>query len=179
MKKNKAYTLNELEEMNKAFEQRIADARAEIEQNKLDISAIEKKMDAATEKGDIVAYKALYTQRADLDLNIAAVSAILEKAIENHTAGFSDEDVCAAWAVWADEHNAKAAANAERFNAMIDECRKLYEDMRKEMWSAEGMRDKYASFASLESRPDRSRQRLPYDFKDLAGLPDSRFYFND
>ena len=47
MEKNtkKAYTLAELEEMNQAFNKRIATARAEIEQNKREIDAINEKMD--------------------------------------------------------------------------------------------------------------------------------------
>ena len=180
MKKvNKAYTLAELEEMNKAFEQRIADAKAEIEQNKLDIATIEGKMDTATEKGDVAAYKALYTQRADLELNIAAVSAILEKSIENHTAGFSDEDVCQAWAAWADEYNAKAKAKAERFNALIGECHKLYKEMCDELYDAERMRDKYAAFATLDARANRMRHETPFDFRSLATLPESSIYFDD
>lgn len=179
MRKNKAYTLEELEQMNKEFNQRIADAKAEIEQNKRDISAIESKMDTAANNGDVAQYKKLFAQRAEIELNNAAVSAILEKSIANHAAGFNDTDVCEAWGAWADKYNEQAIAKIDRFNALVSECRKLYKEIIADHDSAENMRDRFKAFTTLDCRPDKMAHRIPSDFRDLANVPESDYYFDD
>lgn len=181
MEKNtkKAYTLAELEEMNQAFNKRIATARAEIEQNKREIDAINEKMDKATDSGDVERYKKLYAQRTSIELNITAVSAIVEKSEKNHATGFDDRDVIEAWNTWIEQHNATTKEKIDRFNSMIDECRKLYREIRKRYDNAENTRDKYASFASLDSRANKKIHEVPIGFKPIIDNPNPNYYFYD
>lgn len=168
MGKNKAYTLDEMKEMQAAFEKRMADARAEIAANRSEIEALKAGIESATEHGDIAQYKTLRARQADLELNIEAVGAIIAKAEEMHACGFNNADVRASWAEYVTEFNARSVA----FCAEIDRQRRtLFESY---LAAARIQNEALAvqdSFTALLTKDGVSFAGYPLDFAQLHGLP--------
>ena len=167
--KKKPYTLSELKNLHSAFEQRIADAHAEIAANRIELDTIRADMNTAAERGDIAGYKALRTKQSELELNIEAVDAITKKAEDNHACGFSNDDVRAAWAGYVVGHNAKAAA----FSAELEQLRRAlldkYIEAARVQNEALHVREELAGLLTKEGR---SQSGKPLDFAELCALPE-------
>ncbi len=103
--KNNIYTIEELVNMKKAFDERTENIKAEITANQEKISKLLEDMDKATDAGDMQKYKELYAQSNDLEAEIAANSSILERVMKNNLRGFSDDDVKSAWNNYIDKYN--------------------------------------------------------------------------
>lgn len=119
MKKSKVYTLKELEEMNKAFNSRMDSTKREIEADEAKLAEVHAAMDAATATGDIGTYKKLYMECNDLELNVAALTSIVEQAEKTTARGFTDEDVMKSWAEYIEAHN----ANIEAYNREFEQAK--------------------------------------------------------
>lgn len=168
--KKKTLSLAELAELNKAFDKRIADARAEVEGNRAEIARFEAAMEKATEQGDIPKYKALYTKRADLELNIVAVEAIVDRAVADHNCGFSDDDVRAAWAEYVDGFNAKSAAFTREFKQMQRALVDKYISMARVQNEALNMRDNFAKYLTTNAK---NTSGAPINFAPVNAIPDT------
>jgi len=169
--KKKTYTLAELAGMNKAFDKRMADARAEVEGNRAEIALIDADMEKATEQGDVPNYKALYTKRADLELNIVAVEAIVEKAVAAHNCGFSDDDVRASWAEYVQGFNVKSTAFSIEFKRMQRALVDKYIAMARVQNEVLNMRN---SFTALLTKNAKTMSGAPINFSPVSGIADTR-----
>lgn len=171
-KKTKTFTLDELKSMNEAFEQRMADARAEIAANRAELESIKADMDTATEQGNIAKYKALRAKQSDLELNIEAVEAITKKATDNHACGFSNDDVRTAWAEYVTGFNAKSAA----FTAELEQLRRSlldkYIEAARVQNEALKVRDQFIALLTKEGFSDSGR---PLDLANIQALPDTHY----
>lgn len=167
--KKKTYTLAELKNLHAAFEQRIAEAHAEIAANRAELETIRADMNTATEQGDIAGYKALRAKQSELELNMEAVDAITKKAEDNHACGFSNDDVRAAWAEYVTGHNAKAVA----FSAELEQLRRAlldkYIEAARVQNEALHVREELAGLLTNEGR---SQSGQPLDFAALCALPE-------
>lgn len=71
--KNNIYTIEELVNMKKAFDERTENIKAEITANQEKISKLLEDMDKATDAGDMQKYKELYAQSNDLELKLPPI----------------------------------------------------------------------------------------------------------
>ena len=170
----KIYTVKELEAMKAAFEDRIREAKEEIAANQTELEEVAGKMDAATLKGDIAEYKRLHTRRAELELNMEAVQAIMDSAIAQNACGFTDEDVNAAWAAYVEPFNKKAQERETELRKLQDALYNRYVQMAKEQNEVLKMRDKLAQFLTTASL----LRGMPTNFTAINGVPEPNSVFS-
>lgn len=120
--KNSIYTIEELANMKKAFDDRTANLKDEIAATQAKINQLSEEMDAAADAGDVQKYKELYAQYNDLETENIANKSILERSVKNNLRGFSDDDVMAAWENYIDKYN---SSKQKMLNAL--------DDMKKQM----------------------------------------------
>ena len=168
MKKGKIYTLEELREQHEAFEKKLADGKAEIAANKAELEVVAQQMDAATMAGDVDTYKKLHARRSDLELNMEAVSAIIERAEADNAQGFTDDDVRASWAACVSDWNKGAGAKAAELKRLQTVLLDKYMQYANEQNEILKKRDAYAQYLTRKGW----NGTRPIDFETVRGLPE-------
>ena len=168
MKKEKTYALEELKELHEAFEKRIADGKAEIAANKAELEAVAQQMDAATMAGDVGDYKKLHKKRSELELNVEAVGAMIERAVADSAQGFTDDDVRASWAACVNDWNKGAEDKAAELKRLQTALLDKYMQYANEQNEILKKRDAYAQYLTKKGL----HNGRPAEFEPVRGLPE-------